>query len=603
MHKVIVLVLIGTMVLTACAAPAGSEQAAAAGSAAAAEPASEQQVTSVKNCYVPNQVLITGYRDVVETFISERGLDLQPIEGKEFPLSYFANFLGRIDSEQKPQLLPSYPMDPTEGYSNLVTRLYSTDNVELVLTVINQESNNLSSPIFVDPNYVIGQPELSQSELISEYVGGSGWHAFGSPAGGKPTAANGGFEQQWAFSQIALSAKDELDLSGAGVWVGVFDVFPDPQLPAVNLDIPEALLDDVSDHGSFVVGLVQGVAPGATIKEYPVLNQYGYGTLDHLVSNLDKFLQEVAQDSDIPGAVVNLSLGVHWCPDFVHDESIDALSERLVGAYNSNVPTIAAAGNGSLGDSNRRQADIPAVWDGVLGVAASDQDGNYACYSNQGNVLAPGGKGNEHCQPAWDQCSDPNCAYGLISTVTSKPGYAYWAGTSFATPLTSGLAALFLQQQREVFNAVFNAGNGSITETVYHAIWCSQYANYPDDLSTQASVNARRLLAPNCLHLQGTLIPHFELVDNVCQTMLADPLSESPAIIKEIGYTSQYPLSKVDLELIHVETEAIYTLNAHPNEPLVPTDVQVVTGTWQVKADGYALSLCPTITIVWEQQR
>ena len=65
------------------------------------------------------------------------------------------------------------------------------------------------------------------------------------------------------------------------------------------------------------------------------------------------------------------------------------------------------------------------------------------------DVAAPGGDGINSCEvsgknPDSDEyvCQgEPN--FCLISLVDKPyPGYAYWVGTSFATPLVSGQAAL-----------------------------------------------------------------------------------------------------------------------------------------------------------------
>jgi subtilisin family serine protease len=89
----------------------------------------------------------------------------------------------------------------------------------------------------------------------------------------------------------------------------------------------------------------------------------------------------------------------------------------------------AAAGNDSwaLPISQLKPAQLPARDELVVGVQASNIGGGRACFSNRGDIAAPG------------------C--GLLSLAIPHPpknpfGYVYWAGTSFAAALVSGLAAL-----------------------------------------------------------------------------------------------------------------------------------------------------------------
>jgi hypothetical protein len=208
-------------------------------------------------------------------------------------------------------------------------------------------------------------------------------------------------------------------------------------------------LVDISDHGTLIVSLLEGVAPEIKIWRYRVLNQYGYGTLDGLIRALDHFLREVASCNleELNGSVINLSLGFPWCASYLDSPEIsevESLWMKLSAANRSNTVVVAAAGNESSADLVR-SSEVPARWPNVIGVEASNIGGDRACFSNWGNVAAPGGEGSDdgQCQPATDQCSGMGtaCPYGLISE-NSAGQYVYVAGTSYATPLVSGLAAL-----------------------------------------------------------------------------------------------------------------------------------------------------------------
>jgi subtilisin family serine protease len=115
---------------------------------------------------------------------------------------------------------------------------------------------------------------------------------------------------------------------------------------------------------------------------------------------------------------------------------------------------IAASGN----DSNLNFMQLPANYDTVIGVAATNNFGGLSCYSNKGDLAAPGGDGGAinglPCGPrasTWNggnqPCTDEaNCGYVLISLSSGPSGYILWTGTSFSTPLISGLAALTLER-------------------------------------------------------------------------------------------------------------------------------------------------------------
>ncbi len=121
---------------------------------------------------------------------------------------------------------------------------------------------------------------------------------------------------------------------------------------------------DDNGHGTHVAGIVaadgavRGVAPGATLTAYKVMNSGGNGQLSDIIAGLDA---AVAPDNPHRADVVNLSLSGPG-------DGTDPLSTAVRSAVEAGVVVTVSAGNAGPG---AHSVQSPAAADGALAVGAS----------------------------------------------------------------------------------------------------------------------------------------------------------------------------------------------------------------------------------------
>jgi serine protease len=136
-----------------------------------------------------------------------------------------------------------------------------------------------------------------------------------------------------------------------------------------------------------------------------------------------------------PAKVLNLSLGGSGACGATYQNAINAIN--AVGAI-----VVIAAGNSNSNAANFQ----PGNCNGVVTVAATDRDGNRTFYSNFGSVVeisAPGGETNTNSPSPAPQ----NGILSTLNTGLTTPGaasYAYYQGTSMATPNIVGILSLMV---------------------------------------------------------------------------------------------------------------------------------------------------------------
>ena len=218
------------------------------------------------------------------------------------------------------------------------------------------------------------------------------------------------------------------------------------------------------DHGTHVAsilfgqpnGLLHGVAPGCTGLLIPVFNDEG-----RLLSQLD--LSRAIEKAVEAGAhVINISGGQLT----EVGEAEDWLDRAVRHAGNSGALIVAAAGNDGCACLH-----VPAALPTVLAVGAMDDEGRPLDFSNWGEnyriqgVLAPGKD---------------------IPGAVSGGGIRERSGTSVATPIVAGVAALLLS--REV-----QAGRKPDTSAVRRAILQSVDPCDPEVVENSSRCLAGRL--------------------------------------------------------------------------------------------------------------
>lgn len=283
------------------------------------------------------------------------------------------------------------------------------------------------------------------------------------------------FRRNWLLQRLAADLRND-----NGAFEIEYDRYPVPNDVRTGQDLyGEPRYYFMPDHGIFVAGIIRDIAPGARIRLIRILNDFGGCDLYNLFAALTDLEQEVMSGA-LRRVVVNLSLTV--MPDirrlpYIWFDNRTWPSTQLAGVmrvlthieeglrllfevlYEHGVLVVAAAGNDSFlplrQGQRRRPPRAPARYDSTLSVSAvnsRDAPAHYANAASQpptnGSIATFGGDSYGFV----DANELPDAVRGVYIAPTfpageqNTTGWADWSGTSFATPVISGLGAQLLAQ-------------------------------------------------------------------------------------------------------------------------------------------------------------
>lgn len=240
---------------------------------------------------------------------------------------------------------------------------------------------------------------------------------------------------------------------GAGVKVAILDTGLDMNHPelASKVVLQKVFntnsIDDQFGHGTHVAGIVsaitgntQGIAgtcPDCQLIIGKVMDDSGYGAYS-VIS------QGMTWAADNGAKVINMSLGGY--------QSDNVLADATKYAWDKGSIVVAAAGN-----DNTTNMFYPAPYPNVVSVAATDNKDQKASFSNYGSWVQIAAPGKDIFSTL------PTHSYGLQSKGIAL-NYDYLSGTSMATPMVSGIAALLWS------TPPYNSSNQTVVDRLYATV-------------------------------------------------------------------------------------------------------------------------------------
>jgi len=235
------------------------------------------------------------------------------------------------------------------------------------------------------------------------------------------TASDPHYTRQWYHQVVGIEDAWDVTTGSSEVVVAIIDdgldinhqEFKNRIIAPYDVVLDSKLEITAGEHGTHIAGIIAssinndyggaGIAPNIKIMPINVFDGENARHSD-VITAIDYAIKQGAD-------IINLSLG--------GTDSSALFNEAIQRAHKAGLLIIAAAGN-----DGKNIYDYPASYDHVIGVSATDKSDKIARYSNYGSTIDLAAPGT-----------------GIYSTLPYNT-YGYMTGTSMATPIVAGVAAL-----------------------------------------------------------------------------------------------------------------------------------------------------------------
>lgn len=252
------------------------------------------------------------------------------------------------------------------------------------------------------------------------------------------------FNEQWQYKTINISKAKEISNNGKGVKVAVIDSGIYRDHPDINKDNIEQGYNfvkdntdtmDLDNHGTAVAGLIcakennsigiAGIASDAKIVPLVIYSEKK-GNISHIIKAIDAAVNEY------DCKVLNISAGAAL------KEPNKALQEIVDYAVKEKHAIIVSA----VGNDGKDILNYPAACENVIGVGSVGKNLNVSRFSQRNNSVDVTAPGESLVLLANNEDNIYNANY--------KKGYMTKNGTSFSSPIVSGLVALVASKYPDI---------------------------------------------------------------------------------------------------------------------------------------------------------